>query len=678
MNTGKQINAMVIVLFLTLITLGAYAIWDPLRSETAEDEQLEMDVRRGATTFALNCRLCHGDRGQGGLLGGRLPQALTLDQAFLRGFEMGELDEELLKGSVRFVTDTIACGRVGSFMPTWGAEQGGTLSEEQIRQLTVLITGGGEVGFWAAAQEHADEIDAEATGHATVQMPGGIFGAGDTELVVNNAGPFSAGQYIRIRIDEETEERLHITAIPSTGQQLAEDIGRTPGRFLVSGAEGIEVGAISRLDGELMEVTAVRNDGDPGIVLDIELSASDARISVSDPAFFRPGYVVRVGDELIRVIEPVKTGQSLQEPIGRAETTFVVSGSDGLSVGMVIRMGSELLRITELDPAFVEVERISPAPHTSGTAILKADVEEDEEPDTGQTLLDTVDASDTTFVVSGTTGIAVDETFRLGDEVVTVTAIELARLRVERGIQDTDRAAHSRRVDIFQRNLLAVERGVAGAPAAHREGAQLFFATVEVARTVAGSVREQHVKGAELCLGHRLIVERGTLETNAADHPNGVLVLDFPSGPDDPTPNEEACGQRRVIEEPTATGPTATPEPTPLGAQQVAVSLTEFAIDADPATIADGPVVFQVTNDGAIDHNLRVIATDLPPNELPLSGGGVDEAQLTVVGSTPDFAAGSIQGVTVEELSPGNYVLICNVPGHYLSGMRVGFEVTTP
>ena len=85
-----------------------------------------------------------------------------------------------------------------------------------------------------------------------------------------------------------------------------------------------------------------------------------------------------------------------------------------------------------------------------------------------------------------------------------------------------------------------------------------------------------------------------------------------------------------------------------------------------------------MSNDGTQDHNLRVIATDLPPDDLPTSRGAVDEEQLNVVGSTPDFAAGSIQGVTVEQLSPGNYVLICNVPGHYLSGMRLGFEVTPP
>ncbi len=818
MNTGKQINAMVIALFVTIIAIGAYTIWDPFRSDSAADEQIETAAERGATTFALNCRLCHGDRGEGGALGGRLPQAPALDQDFLRGFENGALSEEALKEVVKLVTNTIICGRVGTFMPIWGADQGGTLNEEQIRQLTVLITGGGNEGFWELAQEHADELDAEATGHATVQMPSGAFADSDTELTVSNAASFSADQYIRIgteqlevlrgiagteavahgrgiailrdtgvtlrapieadgttllvddttdlaagevlqladekvrialilederevvvergvddtravphasgasifgdtgmtlreavgpddtllavldsgrfaggetlQLDDETvrvlglikQERLQILDVPSTGQQLAEDIGRTPDSFIVSGADSIEVGAIIRLDGELMEVTAIGDDGDSGTVLDTAVSASDTLISVDDPTFYRPEYVIRVGDEHIRVIEAVDTGQTLQDTIGRAQTTIDASGSDGLSPGMVIRMSRELLRITEIHPAFVEVERgvdgTSQATHTSGAAILKAEVDEDEEPDTGQTLLETADANATTFVVTGMIGLAVDETFLLGDEVVKVTRVEPARLRVERGADGTDREAHLRRASIFDRNLLNVERGFRSTAAAHDEGDSVFLTILEVERSVAGSALGPHSKTAEIFLGHRLIVERGALNTTAAEHENGELVYDFPTSPEGPEPNVSACGQRRAVAEPTPTGPTATPEPTPPGAQEVTVSLTEFAVDVDPASLTDGSVVFQVANDGFIDHNFRVIATDLAPDALPTSGGLVDEEQLEVVASTSDFGAGGTETSTVEQLTPGNYVLICNFIGHYQSGMFVGFEVT--
>ena len=675
MNTGKQINAMVIALFLTVIAIGAYTIWDPFRSDSAADEQIEMAAERGATTFALNCRLCHGDRGKGGALGGRLPQAPALDQDFLRGFEQGALSEEALKEVMQLVTDTITCGRVGTFMPIWGVDQGGTLNEEQIRQLTILITGGGREGFWELAQDHADELDAEATDHATVEMPSGAFAASDTELIVSNAAAYSVDQYIRIE-----DERLLIADVPSTGQQLAKDIGRTPDSFIVSGADGIEVGAIIRLNSELMEVTAIGDDGDSGTVLDTAVSASDTLISVDDPTFFRPEYVFRVGDERIRVIEAVDTGQTLQETVGRAQTTIFVSGSQGLSPGMVIRMGGELLRITEIHPAFVEVERgvdsTSQATHTSGAAILKAEVDEGEEPDTGQTLLQTADANTTTFVVTGMIGLAIDETFLLGEEVVTVTRVEPARLRVERGADGTGREAHLRRASIFDRNLLNVERGFGSTPAAHSEGDSVFMTIIEVERSVADSAVGPHTKTVDIFLGHRLIVERGAFDTSAAEHENGLLVYDFPTAPQGPDPNVAACGQRRAVVEPTPTGTTATPEPLPPGAQEVTVTLTEFSVDVDPASLTDGTIVFQVANDGAIPHNLRVIATDLAPDALPTSGGSVDEEQLEVVASTSDFEAGGTQTSTVEQLAPGNYVLICNVPSHYLSGMFVGFEVT--
>src|SRR3972149_10946917 len=81
MNTGKQINAMVLVLFLTLIAVGAYTIWDPLRSDDAISVQNEETAMFGAETFAMNCRLCHGDRGEGGQVGGRLVGAPALDSS---------------------------------------------------------------------------------------------------------------------------------------------------------------------------------------------------------------------------------------------------------------------------------------------------------------------------------------------------------------------------------------------------------------------------------------------------------------------------------------------------------------------------------------------------------------------------------------------------------------------
>ena len=74
----------------------------------------------------------------------------------------------------------------------------------------------------------------------------------------------------------------------------------------------------------------------------------------------------------------------------------------------------------------------------------------------------------------------------------------------------------------------------------------------------------------------------------------------------------------------------------PAAAQEiVTVSLTEFQITAIPASVVEGTAVFQVSNDGSIPHNLRVIGTDL--------------ALLSVAPSSPHLAAVSLELVDEED-----------------------------
>ncbi|OGO51257.1 MAG: hypothetical protein A2148_09450, partial [Chloroflexi bacterium RBG_16_68_14] len=102
----------------------------------------------------------------------------------------------------------------------------------------------------------------------------------------------------------------------------------------------------------------------------------------------------------------------------------------------------------------------------------------------------------------------------------------------------------------------------------------------------------------------------------------------------------------------------------------------EWALNADPASVAAGPVTFSVSNHGSVVHNFRVIRTDLAPDALPLDDSSfqVDEAQVEVVGSLSEFPAGETQQLSVE-LASDSYVLICNVPTHYQAGMSTAFTV---
>ena len=118
--------------------------------------------------------------------------------------------------------------------------------------------------------------------------------------------------------------------------------------------------------------------------------------------------------------------------------------------------------------------------------------------------------------------------------------------------------------------------------------------------------------------------------------------------------------------------------PAPVAAQEtVAVSLTEFAVAADPGSAGAGPVTFQVSNDGSIVHDLLVIRTDLAPDALPLDEDGfmVDEERVEVVASSAELGSGQAAEVS-SALEAGSYVLICNIPTHYQAGMWLGFPVT--
>jgi uncharacterized cupredoxin-like copper-binding protein len=102
----------------------------------------------------------------------------------------------------------------------------------------------------------------------------------------------------------------------------------------------------------------------------------------------------------------------------------------------------------------------------------------------------------------------------------------------------------------------------------------------------------------------------------------------------------------------------------------------EFDLIVDTTSAPEGDVTFQISNDGGIAHDFVVIDTDLSVDQLPIdqNTNSVDLAQVDVAGQTPpiDPTAGDTLSLT---LSAGNYILLCNVPGHY-SAMNASFQVT--
>ena len=112
-----------------------------------------------------------------------------------------------------------------------------------------------------------------------------------------------------------------------------------------------------------------------------------------------------------------------------------------------------------------------------------------------------------------------------------------------------------------------------------------------------------------------------------------------------------------------------------------AINATERdgTIDLDRASSASGSVEFSIKNAGELTHEFVVLKTDLAGDALPLDAdqGAVDQSGdgVDVVGEKSSISPGANATLAFDDLANGNYVIICNVPGHYWLGMRASFVV---
>jgi uncharacterized cupredoxin-like copper-binding protein len=105
----------------------------------------------------------------------------------------------------------------------------------------------------------------------------------------------------------------------------------------------------------------------------------------------------------------------------------------------------------------------------------------------------------------------------------------------------------------------------------------------------------------------------------------------------------------------------------------VNVSLNDnLTITMDRTTIYAGPIVFGVTNRGAMTHEFLVLATSTAPADNPEEPGKVSEdANIAETGQVPPGRFSGL-GITLE---PGTYMVICNEPGHFAGGMHLELTV---
>jgi uncharacterized cupredoxin-like copper-binding protein len=99
--------------------------------------------------------------------------------------------------------------------------------------------------------------------------------------------------------------------------------------------------------------------------------------------------------------------------------------------------------------------------------------------------------------------------------------------------------------------------------------------------------------------------------------------------------------------------------------------LNEWTVKPSSTSAAAGSVTFAVRNTGKMAHELVVLRTTKSAAKL---GTGARISEAGHIGETGDLAPGAAKKVTIR-LATGHYALVCNLPGHYMSGMHTDLTV---
>jgi uncharacterized cupredoxin-like copper-binding protein len=139
-------------------------------------------------------------------------------------------------------------------------------------------------------------------------------------------------------------------------------------------------------------------------------------------------------------------------------------------------------------------------------------------------------------------------------------------------------------------------------------------------------------------------------------------------------PESEVTAERpRLASTSNPAASAATPPPPPEGAVVVSL-LDSLKLEVSKTSAPAGAMTFRAENKGAIVHELAVFKTDTSPESIPIAAGRADESKIQVVGRTKNLSSKGYEDLRLN-LSPGNHILVCNIPGHFQAGMRMAFTV---
>jgi uncharacterized cupredoxin-like copper-binding protein len=100
----------------------------------------------------------------------------------------------------------------------------------------------------------------------------------------------------------------------------------------------------------------------------------------------------------------------------------------------------------------------------------------------------------------------------------------------------------------------------------------------------------------------------------------------------------------------------------------------KYYLTVTPASVKAGPTTITFKNAGTMVHEVVVLKTDTPADQLKVEANH-EVSEDASVGEDSETHPGKTKSTTID-LKPGKYVLACNIERHYERGMFAAFTVT--
>lgn len=103
-----------------------------------------------------------------------------------------------------------------------------------------------------------------------------------------------------------------------------------------------------------------------------------------------------------------------------------------------------------------------------------------------------------------------------------------------------------------------------------------------------------------------------------------------------------------------------------------------MTLSLDKASVPAGDVTFKVHNSAMTEeHEMVLVKLKSANDQIPYNAAKhrVDESKLKSLGEVSDLKPGK-DGQLKVKLAAGNYLLLCNIKGHFEAGMKANFTVT--